>query len=220
MKQYGILFDYNGVLVGDEHLHEQALAHIMEQYGCEMTHQLYEKYCLGRSDRDCFDNLKQVFPAIGKIETAKLVEQKVEEYRRKIQDQSIVYPDVKDVLQRLSEQFSLAVVTGSLRSEVGSVLEQAGIAKFFQAVVTADDIQRGKPDPEGYEKGIATLALPPEKIVVVEDTPNGIRAAQAAGLACIAVLHTASRENLSHADKIVKSIADITPELVMGLLVR
>jgi beta-phosphoglucomutase len=217
-REAGILFDYNGVIVDDEHLQEQALADICANHGVSLTHELYVTHCLGRPDRELFQNLGSVFKQLTAVPVEELVNQKVRRYRHLIEEKSILFPGFTKTLQLLHTHFALAVVTGSLRSEIEPILAEENIASFFEAVITADDISRGKPNPEGYLKGIRALNLPPEKIVVIEDTPRGIEAAKAAGLKCIAVCHTVDASHLKQADIILPTVNDVTPDVVWSMV--
>jgi beta-phosphoglucomutase len=83
--------------------------------------------------------------------------------------------------------FKTGLATMSYRREVQRILDALGWAGVFDAVVTADDVTRGKPDPEVYLRVAQILALRPDECVVIEDSPSGIEGALAAGMCCIAV---------------------------------
>jgi HAD superfamily hydrolase (TIGR01509 family) len=218
MKNLGILWDYNGVIVNDEHLHEKAMTEILSRHGFILTPELYRKHCLGRSDKASYENLQKVFPNIDNISAEDFIIAKTAVYLPLTKTESIVWPGLKDLFKTLDEQFLMAIITGSGPDEILPTLEKEGITHWFQTVITAHDVNRSKPDPEGYLKGVRALNIPAENIVVIEDTPAGFRAAKAAGLKCIAVLHTSPTENLEEADKIVESVVEITPDLIKGLL--
>jgi HAD superfamily hydrolase (TIGR01509 family) len=217
-KKAGILFDYNGVIVDDEHLQEQAMGDITKRHGVPLNHELYITYCLGRPDKEGLQNLQSAFPRLAETPVETLVTEKVERYRHLIENESILFPGLTETLRRLHKHFALAVVTGSLRSEIDTILVEEGIKSFFTAVISADDISRGKPDPEGYLKGMAALKLPPEQIVAVEDTPRGIEAAQAAGLTCIAVAQTVEKRYLTEADVVLDNVTQMTPQMTPELV--
>jgi sugar-phosphatase len=99
-----------------------------------------------------------------------------------------------------------------MRSEIDMVLRAAGL-DVFEVIVSAEDVTRGKPDPEGYLLALRRLRLPAADAVAIEDSPPGIAAAKAAGLSCVAVLGTAPRERLGQAEEIV-------PRLDAGLVDR
>ena len=88
------------------------------------------------------------------------------------------------------------------------MIEAAGIADLFRAVVTADDVVNGKPAPDGYLLALRRLdgGLRPSDVVAFEDTQAGVASAKAAGLRCLAVLGTLPAARLAEADEIVETI--------------
>ena len=84
--------------------------------------------------------------------------------------------------------------------------------------VTGSDVQNKKPDPELFLKAAAQLGLDPARCVVIEDAPDGVEAAHAAGCRCIAVTNSASREKLKTADRIVSTLEDVGLQTVMDLI--
>jgi HAD superfamily hydrolase (TIGR01509 family) len=101
---------------------------------------------------------------------------------------------------------SVAVVSGAARDEVEPVLAAAELTNAVSAVVTADDVERGKPDPEGYLRALAILGADAERAVAFEDSQAGVGAARAAGIRCIAVLGTMPPERLAAADEIISQL--------------
>lgn len=88
-----------------------------------------------------------------------------------------------------------AIVTTSGRASVQALAEgaAAGLAEAFSFWICGEDVDRKKPDPQGYERAVARLGLPPEEVLVIEDSRNGLQAAAAAGLACLVTLSDSSR---------------------------
>jgi HAD superfamily hydrolase (TIGR01509 family) len=219
MKTKGVLFDYNGVIVNDEHLQEQSLATVLKTFGVSLTHELYKQHCLGRTDAEAFANLQQASPdKLGSVTIQELIEQQVHEYLTLIRQQRIIFPDIREVFARLHPEYRLGVVTASLKAEVLPVLEGEKLLPFLEGVITADDVTKGKPDPEGYLKGVVALNIPKENIVVIEDSPSGVKAAKAAGLKCVAVLHTVSAKELAQADMVINTIKEVDATLLEKLL--
>jgi HAD superfamily hydrolase (TIGR01509 family) len=112
----------------------------------------------------------------------------------------------------------VGVVSGALRAEVLGALERAGLAGCCRAVVAAEDVTRPKPDPEGYRRGLALLAatVPPSEpplaareVLAVEDSPAGLAAARAAGLATLGVASTCAAGELATADAVADAVADL-----------
>lgn len=218
MKPAGILFDYNGVIVTDEHLQKQAMENILAKYNIEISDTIYNEQCFGRSDKAGLENVQKLFPSLAKISTTDLVAEKVVEYQKLTKNMSLLAPGIREKLDELHQHFVIGLVTGSAHVELDHVLRQENLVQFFDVIISADDITRSKPDPEGYVKAVAALGLPKEKIAAIEDTPIGVAAAKAAGLKCLAVLQTVSANKLGSADIILRSITEITPEIVLKLL--
>ena len=100
------------------------------------------------------------------------------------------------------------IVTSGTRDLAETRLRYVGLP-VPKVMVTASDIQNGKPHPEPYLKGAAALHVPAKECVVVEDAPSGIRAGHAAGARVISVPTTYSREEISEADFIVNRLSDL-----------
>lgn len=115
------------------------------------------------------------------------------------------FPGALNLLTRLrNSNYRLAMVTGSSRKSVQLVLgtEQE---KYFDAIVTADDVTRPKPDPQPFLIAAQMLRLPPQLCVVVENAPFGIRGAREAGCQVVAITTTLNCEDLVEANIIVRS---------------
>ncbi len=102
----------------------------------------------------------------------------------------------------------LAVVTSCGRALAEARLAGAGLPRPA-VLVTADDVRRGKPDPEGYRRAAALLGLEPARCVAVEDAPAGIAAARAAGARTVGVATTHPADELAEADLVVASLAEL-----------
>lgn len=215
----GVLFDYNGVLADDEELHIEAFRRVLHQLGVVLTDDLYKRHCLGRTDSDGFVSLASVFPPqLGQRSVEALVGSKREQYLIQLAERDVLYPGVVEVLSELSERAKLGIVTSSTAAEVLLVLNRYGLRHFFDALVTADVIRIGKPDPEGYHLGLAVLGIASDRVVVIEDAVAGIEAARGAGLKCIAVRQTSPDGQLRRADLILDRIGDLSIEHVYGVL--
>lgn len=219
MKSAGILFDYNGVIVTDEPIHKQALASVLKKYGVELSDEVNVEQCVGRTDQAGIENLQKIFPQLIRVSISDIIDQKTKIYQRLSQETSILFPGLTPKLHELHKHFIIGMVTGSLAAERGQILEQGNINQYFYVIIGAEDTEKSKPDPEGYIKGAIALGISKEKIVAIEDTALGVQAAHAAGLKCIAVLHTLPKTKLSKADKIIEKVTDLTPDMIRELVV-
>jgi sugar-phosphatase len=115
-----------------------------------------------------------------------------------------VLPGVKTLLESLPLE-RWAIVTSSTRRLLLARLGAAGLP-VPERIVSGDDVERGKPDPEPYRRGAELLGFRPEECVVVEDAPSGVRAGKQAGCQVLGVLGTHSAEDLHEADWVVRSL--------------
>jgi len=122
-----------------------------------------------------------------------------------------------DAVRRLAAEFPLAVASSSNRQLIEADLERAGIAERFAAVVSSEEVARGKPAPDVYLEAARRLGVEPARCAAIEDSSSGIRSAHAAGMRVVVVPNThypPAADALALADAIVGSAAELTPELV------
>jgi HAD superfamily hydrolase (TIGR01509 family) len=137
------------------------------------------------------------------------IERRTVRYRELAADGSTVPRAVREAVRYAAERVPVAVVSGAARPEIEPVLEAAGLAGLLSVVVTAEDVPRGKPHPDGYLRALGLLdelldgGLVAADVLVFEDTEAGIAAARAAGMRCVAVLGTLAPERLAAADELV-----------------
>lgn len=205
-----ILFDFNGTLSDDEPLLCELYCGLFPEYGRPLTEREYYDELAGLSEPEI------VRAWLGRDEPA-LLDEFVRRYLERARDGHTVAEHVRAAVRFAVGRAQLAVVSGALRPVVETVLGGAGVRECFTAVVTAEDVERGKPDPEGYLRGLETLGVDPRQAVAIEDSPDGVAAAKAAGLYAVAMSGTASAERLAAADEIVQRLDS---ELVERLLSR
>jgi beta-phosphoglucomutase len=203
-----LIFDFNGTLSNDEGVQCAIFRELFAEQGRPLSEREYFDVLAGRSDPEIVER----WLGTGHPAAAEVLERRVQLFRERAGDGSTVPPHVREAVLRAAGRLRLAVVSGAMRSEVDTVLRAAGL-NVFEVIVSAEDVTRGKPDPEGYLLALRRLRLQAADAVAIEDTPLGIAAAKAAGLSCVAVLGTAPRELLGRADEIV-------PRLDAGLVDR
>ena len=120
---------------------------------------------------------------------------------------------LKGLLENIAKAGNkIGLATAGTRTKTLAVLKELSLVKYFSAIVTADDVGKGKPHPETFLKAAARLRCRPEECIVIEDAPNGIRAAKAAGMRCVAITTTHKNTELAEADKIIDSFDKLTIE--------
>jgi HAD superfamily hydrolase (TIGR01509 family) len=199
----GVIFDFDGVLVDSEPLHVRAFRDVLARYGRTLTDGEYYANYIVYSDREV---LERLLPAGEVLETA--LAAKVRRYQELMEGGVPVFQDCLALLTR-TDGWRVGLATGSIRREVERVLQTLRIRDRFAAIVTREDCEKGKPDPEPFLRAAWGLGLPPHQCVAIEDTPGGIQAAKAAGMACVAVTHSFPRESLEEADVVVDDLSTV-----------
>ncbi|MFI5339766.1 MAG: HAD family hydrolase [Candidatus Methylomirabilales bacterium] len=199
----GVIFDMDGVLINSEPLHCRAFQDILAPHGVEVTEEEYYAKYLVYSDREV---LERLLPDVRVLDGA--VAAKERRYWEMLEAGVPAFRDGLALLAR-TDGWRVGLATGSIRREAELALRCLGIRERFGAVVAREDYGKGKPDPEPYLRAADALGLSPRRCVVVEDAPGGVRAAKAAGMACIAVTHSCPRERLVEADLVVDDLAAV-----------
>lgn len=120
-----------------------------------------------------------------------------------------IYDDVEPLLSRLRRKgYSLGLVSGGSYVRLSLSLKNENLAKF-DVIITADEVDNGKPHPAPYLKAARKLGIDPAACLAVENAPLGIESAKRAGMYCIAITRTLDEKYLTGADKVIASLADI-----------
>jgi HAD superfamily hydrolase (TIGR01509 family) len=122
-----------------------------------------------------------------------------------------------DAVGRLAARYPLGLASSSNRQLIDAVLELAGLAACFKATVSSEEVAHGKPAPDVYLEAARRLGVDPTRCAAVEDSHGGIRSAKAAGMRVIALPNPSyppDEEALTQADIVIRSLEELTPELV------
>lgn len=203
----------NGVIVDDESVHEMAFTKVLGRYNYKLTHEEYMNFWYGKTDRDGFLKIINK-PQFKNIDVNDLVREKAEEYFKNITGQIKSYRGVLELINDLEKKYKLALVSNSSRRDVDLILNNLKIYNNFRVIISLDDLDKAKPDPEPYNKALSLLDEKSENCLVIEDSPAGIESAKRAGMICWAILTTNRREKLIHADKIFENFLQIKKVLI------
>jgi HAD superfamily hydrolase (TIGR01509 family) len=202
-----LIFDFDGVIADTEPLHFSGLQKTLREIGIDLTESDYFANYLGYDDRGCFlaalaAHGRPIDPATLK----QLMERKADAYLESVKDHAVVFPGVADLVREAAARYPLAIASGALRHEIEYILEQAGLRKEFSHITSAEDVTRGKPDPQPFLLALEALrrlhdpTLTPDACLVIEDSLPGIRGAKAAGMKVLAVANTHTLQDLHEAD--------------------
>ncbi|HEY9788211.1 MAG TPA: HAD family phosphatase [Candidatus Obscuribacterales bacterium] len=203
-----LIFDMDGVLVDSEPLHLLAYQELLSAFGCLYTEEDNRQY-LGRKDIDC---------AVGLIERFRLpltafglVEKKEEILHRLFREKLQLRPGVLSTLNTAKGQkLPMAVASSATLPTIRLVVETVRIDGYFRTLCSGDEVANGKPQPDVFLLAAERLGIDPGQCLVIEDTYNGVCAAKAAGMKCIAIPCLATQhQDLSHADFVMRSLEQV-----------
>jgi beta-phosphoglucomutase len=213
-----VIFDFNGIIVDDEPIHFALFRRVLSEEGVTLTEEAYYERYLGFDDRGAFiTGLRENNRPISDAKLDELIRRKADYYQDAIRDHVAIFPGVKSLLAELS-RLPLAVASGALRHEIETILTVAGLHDCFQAIVSAEDVKKGKPEPEIFLKALLTLNgrektggfIQTGECVVIEDSKEGIHGARRAGMKCLAVTNSHPAELLHEAHAVVDSLEEVT----------
>ena len=214
-----IIFDFDGVITDSEPVHLKMFQKVLSEMGITLNAREYYEVYLGMDDKGCFTTILKA-NGIGTASQLiqSLIQKKTNYLMEYIKNDLFIYPGVVELVGSYRKDYLLAIASGALRHEIEFVLESAGIRSAFSVIVSAEDVSEGKPNPECFNKtlerlnGIGGERIKKDECLVIEDSIAGIEAAKAAGMSCVAVTNTYSRDRLTLADKVVKELSEINFE--------
>jgi HAD superfamily hydrolase (TIGR01509 family) len=200
MAPGALVFDFNGTLSDDESLLCAIFVDLFAEHGKPLQAEEYFERLAGLSDQEIVRTW--LGPGHAGIDAA--VAERVARYRAAVADGSTVHEHVRMAVRYAAARVPLAVCSGAARVEIEPVLEAAGIASCFTAIVSADDVTDGKPHPEGYLEAARLLGVAAADAAAFEDTEAGVASARAAGIGTVyALTTTLDAARLREADELV-----------------
>jgi HAD superfamily hydrolase (TIGR01509 family) len=208
MKHFeAIVFDMDGVIVNSEPSHERAFREIFHEMGYGETHGMDFDAYLGRSDRALWvDFIEKHKPPQSLDE---LAEWKQRRFLEMIKQDQPIFESLPELVEKLSRRYKLAVASGSFHPVIDEVLAMKDLRQFFSAVVSVQDVARGKPAPDVFLRAAQLLKVRPQGCCVIEDAAAGVEAALAAEMSVIAITNSLLAAKLSRATRVVQSYEEI-----------
>lgn len=134
------------------------------------------------------------------------MEMRVALYRAAAADGATVTPEMREAVRYAAARVPVAIVSGAARADVELVVGAANLREAIAVVITAADVEHGKPDPAGYSLALERLGVAPSDGLAIEDTEAGVAAAKAAGLRCVGLLGTLPADRLGQADELIERV--------------
>ena len=204
-----IVFDFDGLILDTEVPVYDAWQEIYGDHGHELPFAKWAE-CIGTAD--VFDPCVDLAGRVGRALDAGALRRRHRTRTDTLIAGESVRPGVRERIEEAAALgLALGVASSSDRAWVHGHLGRLGLLDRFQAIRCREDVPRVKPDPALYRAVVDSLGVRPDDALALEDSPNGVLAAKRAGLACVAVPNAlTARLDLSHADLIVGSLADVS----------
>ncbi|XZN94940.1 MAG: HAD family hydrolase [Microcoleus sp.] len=201
MTLKAVFFDFNGVIIHDEQMHEQIIDKLMLEENLQLKRGEFRAVCLGKSDRACIvELLSRRGRFVTEVYLQRLLLRKAQAYQARIDSLETlpIYPGLAEFIAKIrAAGLKMAIVSGAMRSDIELVLNRAGLTENFEFMVTGDDITASKPAPDGYLLAVELMNqqypgwnLEPGECLAVENSLAGIEAAKTAGIQVLGVTHT------------------------------
>src|SRR4029077_20490438 len=213
-----VIFDFNGIIVDDEPIHFKLFQRVLGEEGITLTQKDYYARYLGFDDRGAFSaGYHENRRSLSENKLAELIARKAAYYQEAIRDHVTIFPGVETLIANLSPRLPLAVASGALRDEIETILSTAALLQHFTAIVAAEDVRHGKPEPEIFLKALEQInagrdahdQINAGDCVVIEDSKEGIKGARRAAMKCLAVTNSHPPELLKDASAVVKSLTEV-----------
>jgi beta-phosphoglucomutase len=222
-----VIFDLDGTLVETEPLHFAAFNEVLRPDEIEIGFDDYTSRLIGLNDHDCFATvLRENHKNAGEDHVANLIARKTAVYQAIIAERDVLCPGAEQFVRDCAQRFPLMIATGTLRAEAETILRRAGLRDLFLDIIAAEDVERGKPEPDGFIAALGRIGyllrqrdpVLADECLVIEDTPAGIEAAHRAGMKVLALCHMLPSIDLTAADLVRPSISDLDLDDVIHAL--
>lgn len=212
-----VIFDFDGVIADSEPLHFRAFQQALAEDGLELAPKEYYARYLGYDDVG-------MFKAFGEdrglpmdaARVKELVARKGAKLQAMMSAGSVLFPGAADFVRTAARAVPIAIASGALRHEIVEIIEAAGVADLFSAIVASGDTPESKPSPAPYRLAFERLrettgtSLDPLRCVAIEDSRWGLESARGAGLRCVGVTNSYPADELTGAELVVSGLQALT----------
>ena len=211
-----VVFDLDGVLVQSEELWDAARRELAEEHGIEWPGDATDAM-MGMSSKEWS---RYMHDEVGVPDPPEEINRKVLAWVEKRYREDLPWiPGARDAVRRIGERFPLGLATSSNREIIDIVVEVGGFEDLLRVTVSSEEVERGKPAPDVYLEATRRMGVDPRATAAVEDSTNGLLAADAAGMRVIAIpndAHPPAEKGLAAADVVLDSIDDLTADVIRG----
>ena len=211
-----LVFDFDGLIVDTEMSSYQTWQEIYAEHDCQLPFSTWA-ICIGGSPQ-LFDPCEYLEQQIGRPVLREEIRLRRRQQHIRMVEAQPVLPGVEDyILSAKRLGLKIGVASSSRHEWVDTHLTRLGLIDYFDSIKCFDDVKRRKPDPELYLAVLDALGVHGQQAIALEDSPNGVIAAQQAGIFCVAVPNpVTSQLSLLHADLCLSSLTEVSLEQLLA----
>lgn len=207
-----VIFDMDGTLIDSEVLWVEAIEAALTDRNVSVTREAMSRLVYGRAWTDIYADIERLYPDVyaSRADIEAFTEPL---FKRLSRERDIRIEPSVDLLRKLGRHLPLAIVSGSTRGRILETVQDLDIDDVVDIVLGCEDVDEGKPSPKGFLQAASRLGVVPEACLVFEDSAAGVKAAKAAGMACVALSRTNAEDQvLDAADAVLTTLEDFDPE--------
>lgn len=213
-----VIFDMDGVIVDTEPVHKYAFFKHFKQIGLEISNKEYDTF-RGLSTKNLYQKIKDKYNLKQGVE--ELVQQKRNIFNQAFEEKKDLdlLPGMRNLIENLyKEKFQLILATSSARVTLTKVFNRFKLFPYFSHIVSGEDFPKSKPDPAIFLKAVELSKKTKQNCIIIEDSTNGVLAANAAGVFCIGYSNERSGDqDLKNANMIIHHFNELTPQIIKYL---
>ena len=200
------LFDLNGTMIDDMSYHIRAWHSILNELGATISLQKMKEECYGKNN----ELLERIFPGrFLEEEKNRMSLAKEKQYQQEFKPHLQLLPGLPAFLQQAYQSgIKMAIGSAAIMFNIDFVLDNLNIRHYFDAIISADDVLKSKPNPETYLKCAEKLKMLPKDCIVFEDVPKGVESAMNAGMECVVITLLHEQEDFIHYTNVERFIKD------------
>ncbi len=215
-KHKAFLFDLNGTMIDDMQYHIKAWHRILNELGADISLEQMKAECYGKND----ELLERMFPGrFSEAEKQNMSLEKEKKYQAQYKPHLDLLPGLDGFLRSAhGSEIKMAIGSAAIMFNIDFVLDNLNIRSYFDVLVSADDVQKSKPDPETYLTCASMLKYEPGDCIVFEDSPKGVESARRAGMKAVVITTLHEPHEFDQYSNVLICVKDYTDKRLQELL--
>ena len=210
-----VIFDMDGVIVDTEPVHRYAYYKLFDELGIQVSEEIYTS-CTGLSTKNTFQKLKEIFNLKEDVEFLVLKKRVLFNDAFDSKPDLELLDGVEDLIHDLYlKGMQLIVASSASKVTIERVFNRFKLHSFFSHIVSGEDFPKSKPDPAIFKHAVSLAIAEKENCIVIEDSTNGIRAANEAGIYCVGYksLHSEGQD-YSLSNTVINHFTELNFEII------